>query len=89
MKASDWISVKDIFRIVSEEFSVTIEDMLSKSRERKLSDARKKLCYLLREKGYSHKHIGELLNRDRTTAIYLVNQYENEQYVHSLKIKFK
>ena len=81
--------VKEIFRIVSEEFSITIEDMLSKSRDSKLSDARKKLCYLLRDKGYSHKQIGELLNRDRTTAIYLVKQYENEQYVHSLKINFK
>ena len=76
-------NVKQAFRYVSETYKCTYDEILSGCRERRLSDARKHLCYLLSSLGISQSKIGKLINRHRTTVLYLVKQYENEQDIKS------
>ena len=74
-------NVQQAFRYVSETYRCTYDEILSECRERRLSDARKHLCYLLTSIGISQSKIGKLINRHRTAVLYLVKKYEDEQYI--------
>lgn len=49
----------------------------TKSKEHHLADARRIYCYLARKlTTYSYREIGEVINRDYSTVIYLINKTE-------------
>jgi len=66
------VSPKHIIQTVSEYFDITIEDVLGKSREKRLAFPRQIIMYLLREEmNISYPSIGsELGGRDHTTAMH-------------------
>lgn len=73
------ISPQDVLEIVSKNFSVTIEDILSKSRKKEVSEARHIYCKIMKsEFNYSLKSIGETIGkRDHTTVIHSVNTVDD------------
>ncbi len=66
------VSPKHIITTVTEYFDITIEDVLGKSREKRLAFPRQIIMYLLREEmNISYPSIGtELGGRDHTTAMH-------------------
>ena len=66
------VSPKHIIQTVSEYFDISIEDVLGKSREKRLAFPRQIIMYLLREEmSISYPSIGsELGGRDHTTAMH-------------------
>ena len=66
------VSPKHIIQTVSEYFDIAIEDVLGKSREKRLAFPRQIIMYLLREEmSISYPSIGsELGGRDHTTAMH-------------------
>ena len=66
------VSPKELIRVVSEYFDVGIDDMVGKSREKRIAFPRQIIMYLLRkEMKNSYPSIGaELGGRDHTTAIH-------------------
>ncbi len=66
------VSPKELIRVVSDYFDLQIEDMVGKSREKRIAFPRQIIMYLLRkEMKNSYPSIGaELGGRDHTTAIH-------------------
>ncbi len=66
------VTPRQLILIVSEYFDITIEDILGKSREKKLAFPRQIIMYLMREEmKTSYPAIGdELGGRDHTTAMH-------------------
>ena len=62
---------REILKQVAEEFDISVQDLLSKNRERRYSWPRG-LAYLriYCETSMSYPQIGRLMNRDHTTIIY-------------------
>lgn len=69
------ISPQDVLDVVSKNFGVTIEDILSKSRKKEVSEARHIYCSIMKsEFSYSLKTIGQTISdRDHTTVIHSLN----------------
>lgn len=55
---------------VSRTFDVSPGAILSRKRTRKVADARKAVCLILRHKGLSLPSIGELIKRDPATILF-------------------
>ncbi len=78
------LAPRQIIEVVSSFYSISLEDMLGKSREKKLSFPRQIIMYLLREElKMSYPSIGdELGGRDHTTAMHahtkILNELEND-----------
>lgn len=66
------IKVEDVFRIISEFYTVSKEDLIKKGRKKEISHPRQVLMYLLRQElTLSFSAIGELLGgRDHTTTLH-------------------
>ncbi|MFZ3032172.1 MAG: chromosomal replication initiator protein DnaA [Candidatus Moraniibacteriota bacterium] len=66
------IKVEDVFRIISEFYTVSKEDLVKKGRKKEISHPRQVLMYLLRQElTLSFSAIGELLGgRDHTTTLH-------------------
>ncbi len=69
-----FIQPKDVLKIVSENFGVTVENVLSRCRKKEVSEARHIYCKIMKaEFNYSLKSIGETIgNRDHTTVIHSI-----------------
>lgn len=78
--ASRSVSPREIIRIVSEYYDVKIDDLLGKSREKRIAFPRQIIMYLLREEmKNSYPSIGnELGGRDHTTAIHAYEKIKRE-----------
>lgn len=74
------VTPRQVIGVVSEYFDISLEDVLGKSREKRLAFPRQIIMYLLRqEMGSSYPTIGEELGgRDHTTAMHAHNK------IHSL-----
>jgi chromosomal replication initiator protein len=74
------LTAKDITQIVSNFYDVTIDDIVGKSREKKLVTPRQIIMYLMRnEIKSSFPSIGsELGGRDHTTAMHAVGKIQND-----------
>lgn len=74
------ITASDIMTRVASHFEVTVENLISKSRQRQIADARFVSMYIIRkltEKTTSE--IGKLFgNRDHSTVVNAINNIENE-----------
>lgn len=68
------IQPKDVLKLVAENFGVTVENVLSRSRKKEVSEARHIYCKIMKsEFNYSLKSIGETIgNRDHTTVIHSI-----------------
>ncbi len=56
-------------REIAESYGYTAEDILGKSRYKRLVMVRRQCVGMLRAKGYSTTEIGRILNRDHSTIV--------------------
>ena len=69
----------NIIDTVSSYYDVSIKDLKGKSRKRKIVKPRQVIMYLLRTKARMMlSDIGEVMNRDHTTAIHSITCVQNE-----------
>jgi len=52
----------------------TVEDVIGKSRFKKLVAVRQLCVFRLREEGYSTTEIGRIMNRDHSTIVHALNK---------------
>lgn len=65
-----------IVQAVTDALGLSVNDIKGSCRKRKLVYARMIIAYMLREyESYTHPEIAEVLNKDRTTAIYYTDTY--------------
>lgn len=63
---------KEIIKVSADAFGVSPEDVTGKRRIGNIADARRISAFLIRKcLGYTYTQIGEVLNIDHSTAIYL------------------
>lgn len=66
-------NIKDIARL-ADGYGYTVEDMLGKSRFKRVVAVRRLCVLMLREKGYSTTEIGRIMNRDHSTIVHALNK---------------
>ncbi|OGI15120.1 MAG: hypothetical protein A3E38_01665 [Candidatus Moranbacteria bacterium RIFCSPHIGHO2_12_FULL_54_9] len=78
------IQTDDIFRVVSEFYNVTKEDLIKKGRKKEISHPRQVMMFILRtELQAPFSTIGELLGgRDHTTALHAFEKIHKNKDVH-------
>jgi chromosomal replication initiation ATPase DnaA len=59
---------------VSDETGIPIMQILERSNNARLVEARRKFCVLARAQGYSYPEIGAAIGKHHTTIIHLVNK---------------
>lgn len=65
-------------------YGVAVADILSPSRDRRVTNARQAACWLLRGHGMSLPAIGRALDRDHTTVLYAVRRIDADPARRSL-----
>jgi chromosomal replication initiator protein len=84
------ITKDEILQIIAYECSISVQDIVSKTRKTEVVNGRFIFCGIMKEYfGYSLKKIGELVgNRDHTTIIHSIqeykNRYQNEEHYRML-----
>jgi len=84
------ISKDEILQIIAYECSVSVEEIVNKTRKKEVVNGRFIFCGIMKEYfGYSLKKIGEFVGgRDHTTIIHSVekykDRYENEEHYRFL-----
>lgn len=68
--------LNSLISIVISSFDSSLEDIQSTNRNANLCDVRKILTYELRQGGYTLEEIGKVLNRDHSTVLYNMKNYE-------------
>ena len=77
IRKSDY-TLNNILSIVAQLTDVLQQDILGRSRETEIINARHLFCYISYiHNRYSLKKIGEFLNRDHSTVINSIKQYQN------------
>jgi ATPase involved in DNA replication initiation len=72
------LAMGDVLNIVSRVTQVFQDDIISHKRFRDMVTARALFCYICRVKMHkSLAYIGRFINRDHSTVIHLVNNYDN------------
>lgn len=61
--------VTSLFREIEREYGITKEQIKSKSRKKKIVEARKVMCFRLKDWGFSNPAAGSVVNRHWTTVI--------------------
>lgn len=82
------IQVEDIFRVISEFYTLTKEDLIKKGRKKEISHPRQVMMFLLRDElQMPFSAIGEVLGgRDHTTTLHAFEKI-NRQKENTLRIK--
>jgi chromosomal replication initiator protein len=84
------ITKDEILQIIAYECSISVQDIVSKTRKTEVVNGRFIFCGIMKEYfGYSLKKIGEFVgNRDHTTIIHSIqeykNRYQNEEHYRML-----
>lgn len=68
------LTTKDICHLVAAHTGVSVEDIKSLSRKRKVARARQAVLYIARQQGMSYPVIGARMGRDHSTVIYACEQ---------------
>lgn len=55
---------------------VSTNEVVSGNRKQELCDARKIICYMLRNQGLTLEEIGKILKRDHSTVGYNIKEYD-------------
>jgi chromosomal replication initiation ATPase DnaA len=71
------LALPELFEILVKASGFTKEELLDKKRKSKMVDARTFIAYYLRARGLGVVEIGQLLNRDHSTVIHLLNKYDD------------
>lgn len=73
------VTKEDLLEIISQETGITISDIMSRSREREIINARFIYCAILKKNfGYTLTSIGKLLDyRDHTSIRHAILQFNN------------
>jgi chromosomal replication initiation ATPase DnaA len=72
------LELSEVLQIVSEVTNVFQDDIISHKRNREIVTARALFSYICRHKmKKSLKYIGRFINRDHSTVIHLVSNYDN------------
>ena len=79
-------AIDAVIKVTAEVVGVTVEEILSKSRRTDVVAARKVIVYRLRKDyDFGSTAIGQRLNRDRTSVLYLLKKGTAEKrYLQSL-----
>ena len=81
--------LNDILTNVSEVTEVDIDDIRGSSRRREYVMARQLYCILAHElTGTSLASVGSLINRDHSTVIYLITQFQHARYMDDFWSRF-
>jgi chromosomal replication initiator protein len=73
------INPDTVLKIVSKKTGVSVNEILSRSRIREVSDARQMFCYIMREKyGMRYAKIGRIIGRDHATAIHSCKSHKDK-----------
>ena len=64
-------------QIVSEETEISVESMLSKSKEADVVDARYLLVYSLYQQGFYPSHIACKINKTKRAVNYMISHFDN------------
>lgn len=59
---------------IAQQYGYTVEDMLGKSRLKRVVAVRRLCILMLRGKGYSTTEIGRIMNRDHSTIVHALNK---------------
>lgn len=78
---------KMIIAQVCERRGVSVEEVLGRSRFKRICSARKEAYVRLREENLSYPTIGKMFGRDHTTVIDGVKRHEREQHEGTKKEK--
>ena len=76
-RKTDWWTV---IKRIEREYGWKLADMQGRSRMRPVVRARWALIAALRERGWSLMRIGAFLNRDHTTVLYALRQWEGRTW---------
>jgi 5-methylcytosine-specific restriction endonuclease McrA len=82
-------TINDIFDFVQQYSGATKNELTSQIKTRRLVFGRMIFAVILRKRGYSTPHIGELLNRDHTTVINLLQKAEKDPDVQEISSAMK
>lgn len=72
-------AVDHLVRDVLDQHQVDLDQLRAKSRQVRIVRARRHLAWVLREAGWSFPRIGKFLDRDHSTVMHAVRQYEQLQ----------
>lgn len=71
-----------LFNTICDYSNIKLTDLLGQKRNKKFVDARKATSFILKQKGYTHQNIGEIISlvpKDHTTIMYQFKK-ANEHY---------
>jgi len=73
------ITINKIFKVVSEKYGISIEDIKAKKRTKEISQARHAVIFLLRKAtDLSLNDIGKMFDQHHTTVLSAINKMEDE-----------
>ena len=71
-----------LFNTICQYSNIRIDDLIGQKRKKRFVDARKATSFILKQKGYTHQNIGEIISvvpKDHTTIMYQFKK-ANEHY---------
>lgn len=72
-------AINELMKRICEKHGVSINVVLGKSRDALAVDARREICTLLREMGFSSTKIGLIVNRDHTSVLALTGSLKRKR----------
>jgi chromosomal replication initiation ATPase DnaA len=64
----------DAIDVIAQQYGYTVEDILGRSRLKRVVAVRRLCILMLRDRGYSTTEIGRLMDRDHTTIGHALNK---------------
>ena len=72
-------TAKWVLGFIAKFHNLTPQEIVGKSRERRLNEARTNTALVLRMQGLSYPAIGQIMNRDSTSIIYYARRYQRRK----------
>jgi hypothetical protein len=72
-------AVDHLIRDVLDQHQVDLDQVRAKSREVRIVRARRHVCWVLRQAGWSFPRIGQFIERDHTTVMHAIRSYDGVQ----------
>ena len=78
-----------LFNTICQYSNIRIDDLIGQKRKKRFVDARKATSFILKQKGYTHQNIGEIISlipKDHTTIMY---QFKKAHEHYDLELEFR
>jgi chromosomal replication initiation ATPase DnaA len=78
-----------LFSTICQYANIQIDDLVGQKRKKRFVDARKATSFILKQKGYTHQHIGEIISlipKDHTTIMY---HFQKAKAHYDLELEFR